>query len=54
MNEHELASRGPVRPVRDHRTAERVIKAILIVAAVVAAIVVPFMCLVIATYAMAD
>ncbi|MET9513384.1 hypothetical protein ABZX62_33910 [Streptomyces flavidovirens] len=54
MNEHERTPRGPVRPVRDRRTAERVVKAILIVAAVVAAIVVPYMCLLIGVYAFAN
>lgn len=53
MSENKRGPQAPARPARDHRTAERVMKAILVVAALVAAIVVPFYALVIGVFVMA-
>ncbi|OEJ27770.1 hypothetical protein AR457_28195 [Streptomyces agglomeratus] len=52
-NGRRPARRAHPRPVRDHRTAEQVMKAILVVAAVLAAIVVPYLAFVIGVHALA-
>ncbi|WP_164492903.1 hypothetical protein [Streptomyces lydicus] len=53
MTEHDPAPRDPAWPANDHRTAEKVIKAVLIAAAVVGVPLLLYVTFFIGTFALA-
>ncbi|MGW7453952.1 hypothetical protein [Streptomyces sp. NPDC054787] len=54
MTDHERSPRIPVRPARDRRTAERVMKAFLIAAAVAGALLLLYAAFFIGVFALAS
>ncbi|MEW2136438.1 hypothetical protein AB0892_07490 [Streptomyces sp. NPDC005409] len=54
MTDHERGPRGPVRPARDRRAAEKVMKAFLAAAAVAGAFLLLYMAFFIGVFAMAS
>ncbi|CAM5468110.1 hypothetical protein [Streptomyces avidinii] len=54
MTDHEGWPQVPVRPARDHRALEKVMKAVLIVAAVAGALLLLYMALFIGIFVMAS
>ncbi|MFF8266554.1 hypothetical protein ACF059_04075 [Streptomyces sp. NPDC016562] len=54
MTDHERAPRGPVRPARDRRAAEKVMKAVLVAAAIAGALLLLYMAFFIGVFVMAS